>query len=413
VKRLYLDEKGNPTYNMDGTTGYQIDYDAQGNISKISYLGTNGKDLSNSNGNYAIVNYKYDSVGNNVEIVYLDENEKECMVDDDDNDGHQRDHKYYKKEMSYEPKTNFLKEVRYYNLYSLIHTDCYEYDSSGNLTKQYTKNANGTLLSNTVVENTEYDKNNRAVKIWYTDLFGRAAQLPGSQYTQVLFNYDRKGNVIETSYLDRNNVPSVNQDGAYKRICRYDGQNRLIYEKSLDKNGQPLTSLEFGSAETSISYDRFGNRSVYTCLDGSGHNFICRDGWHVYTAIYNERNNLASVEYKDENGQLVESKRNGYARCVMEYDEKANRTCEKYYNSKKELILEYVFTYNKKDQQTVARVLNGSGKEDDSKYFFSKYTIQYEDDDVTPKRRTFYNAQGVKLASQTYNKRKRDWNDFN
>jgi serine/threonine-protein kinase len=401
IKRYYYDEKGNPTVSEDGTTGYVAEYDAQGNIAKVSNLGENGKDLTKCNDNYAVVCYKYDGVGNNIGVEFFDEKEEACIT----NSG------FHRMEMVYEPKTNFLKEERYYSLSSLIRTDCYEYDGNGNQIKNYTKNPNGTLYANTVVENNAYDKNNRLVKVWYTDLSGRMVHQTNQQYAQTLYTYDRKGNIIEITFLDKNNAPSVNADGVYKIIHKFDGQNRVIYEKNIDKSGN-LVALSYGSQEGALSYDRFGNVNVITCLDGYGKKCMSKDGWHTLTYDYNDKNQLISVEYKDLSGNLADSKQSGFAKRLRDYDKKGNLISDKYYNSKNSLKYDWEYKYNKRNQMTEVRILNASGKEDDTEYYFSKLLVSYEDDEVTPKRRTYYNTRGSVVGYQTYNKKTREWNSI-
>lgn len=401
TKSRYYDAAGKLTDCGDGTCGYNIEYDAQGNIYKFYGISKDGKTPARCTGGFAYIIYKYDDVGNNILREFCDEDGKNCV----NGSG------IHKIEGVYEPKTNFLTKVKYYNLSSLLYTENYKYDSNGNVLKEYTVNASGQLKPGTVMINYQYDHNNRPTKIWFTNLSGKPVNKPGSKFSQVLNTYDDRGNITLQTYLSTSGGPGVDANGAYKLIHGFDAVNNIVYEKSLGADGKP-TSGSNAYPEGRITYDERGNRTSLTCLDGYGKPYLCSDGFHKRTFTYDKRNQVVADVFTGLNGKLTMSKSYGYAKLVNDYDGKGNLTSAKYYDAHGRLERDERTKYNSHNMPSVMYICGADGKQSDKKLGFSKVVVSYQNNGVTPVQRKYYSTAGKLLGTQPYNTKTGQWGEI-
>ena len=147
-------------------------------------------------------------------------------------------------------------------------------------------------------------------------------------------------------------------------------------------------------------------------MDGYGNPAICSDGYHRLERKYNENNLLASECYKDTNGNLVKHKSYGYAKVTYAYDSKRNRTEEKYFSTNGSLTNYVTYIYNDQNSLIEACMYNAEGKLDASKAGFSKLTITYTSDGITPVKRTYFKG-GAVLAWQSYDSKNGKWGNLN
>jgi len=311
-------------------------------------------------------------------------------------------------EMTYEPKTNFLIEEKYYGLSSLLYSNHYKYDSNGNIVKQYTVTASGQLKGSSVVENTEYDQNNRPKRKWYTNLSGTLVNYPGKKYAQAKYTYDERGNVTVVEFLNASGGTGADEDGTHKRIREYDAANRIIYEKNIGADGKPISGKN-ASPEGKVTYDERGNRTSITCFNGYGKACLCADGYHKRAWTYDERNHVLTEVMTDVNGNLAESKSYGYAKRVNTYDDKGNTISTKYYDKKGRIDFEERFTYNSHNKPTKYYICDANGRLNDKKFGFAKYEIIYQTNGIIPIKQNIYNASGKFIATRSFNAKKGEW----
>lgn len=402
TKKRFLDAKGQLTDCGDGTCGYNVVYDAQGNIYQYINIGKDGKTPVRCNDGYAYIVYKYDDVGNNTVREFCDEKGGNCLTSSG----------FHKMEMTYEPKTNFLVEVKYSGLNGLLYSEHYKYDSNGNVLKEYTVTASGQLKGSSVVENYEYDQNNRVKKTWYTNLSGTLVNCPGTKYSQILNTYDERGNVTVQTFLNSSGGAGADNMGTHKRIHEFDAANNVIYEKSIDANGNPISGKN-ASPEGRVTYDERGNRTSVTCFNGYGKAYTCADGYHKRTWTYDERNHVLTDVMTDVNGRLAKSRSDGYAKLVNTYDGKGNNTSAKYYDDKGKLDYEMRSTFNSHNMQTKLFVCDASGKQNDKTFGFARIDVSYQSNGIIPTQRKYYNASGKLIATQAYNSKTNQWGTTN
>lgn len=396
--KRYYDADGKLTACDDGTCGYNVEYDARGNVFRYFFISQDGKTPVRCNGGFAYIVYKYDEVGNNTSREFCDEKGGNCL----NSSG------YHRVEMVYDSKTNFLKEERYYNLSALLYTTHYEYDSRGNNTKEYTTDASGHLKAGTVVENYSYDVNNYADKNWATNMKGVKVNFPQTSFSQILVERDSRGNVTKTTYLSTAGAPAVDNLGTHIRIHEYNDANLKVYEKNLGKDGKPLHSSS-QDPEGRVTYDERGNMTSITCYDGYGKPRLSSDGYHKVESKYDDHNRVTSYTYTDTKGHLVMCKSAEAAKIEMAYDDKGNQTSKKFYNASGTFTREERMTYNFRNQVTNLYNCDSRGRQTNNAYGFSRIEIVYAANGVTPRYRCAYDASGRKLVQQNFNARTNDW----
>lgn len=396
----YYDKDGKLTYNQNGFAMCQYSYDKTGNITKYEFLDKDGKTLINCHNGYAVQEVGYDALGNIKTIHHYNSSLKPSMTS----------FGYCSKEYVYDEKTNFTTEEKYYNVSgSIIKIDRHTYDDNGNQTSSWTTNSSGKIQG--IVSHYEYDGNNRVTKFYCTNLSGKRVNYIGQNYCEIDLKHDERGNVIEQTFLDVNGNAAYDEEKTHKRIKQYDERNNYIYEKNLGKDGKPISGNGV-NPEGKATYDEHGNRTSVICLDGYGNPAICSDGYHRLERKYNENNLLASECYKDTNGNLVKHKSYGYAKVTYAYDSKRNRTEEKYFSTNGSLTNYVTYIYNDQNSLIEACMYNAEGKLDASKAGFSKLTITYTSDGITPVKRTYFKG-GAVLAWQSYDSKNGKWGNLN
>ncbi len=396
----YYDKDGKLTYNQNGFAMCQYSYDKTGNITKYEFLDKDGKTLINCQNGYAVQEVGYDALGNIKTIHHYNSSLKPSMTS----------FGYCSKEYVYDEKTNFTTEEKYYNVSgSIIKIDRHTYDDNGNQTSSWTTNSSGKIQG--IVSHYEYDGNNRVTKFYCTNLSGKRVNYIGQNYCEIDLKHDERGNVIEQTFLDVNGNAAYDEEKTHKRIKQYDERNNYIYEKNLGKDGKPISGNGV-NPEGKATYDEHGNRTSVICLDGYGNPAICSDGYHRLERKYNENNLLASECYKDTNGNLVKHKSYGYAKVTYAYDSKRNRTEEKYFSTNGSLTNYVTYIYNDQNSLIEACLYNAEGKLDASKAGFSKLTITYTSDGITPVKRTYFKG-GAVLAWQSYDSKNGKWGNLN
>ena len=400
VRESYFDVDGNPTTCDGKISTYVIEYNRQGAVIKMNFLGTDNKPTLNSN-LFAGYNIEYDELGNQKCFQYFNTDGKPTMSD----------FGYSKVEYIYDPKTNFLTEIKDYNTAGkLVYDIHHKYDSRGNIIESYTL-VDGKLKSGSAVEHSEYDVNNRLIAQWMSDLSGKKTNRPGASYSMVKNEYDNMGNCVVTTNWKADGSAGTDEQKSHKRVREFDSMNRVIAEFNYGVDGKPLVGADV-NPEGRVKYDQWGNMAEISCYDGYGKPRLSSDGFFTAKAEYDRRGNVLVQEYIGVDGKLVMSKNNGYARVENSYDNHGNRLEARYFDTKNCIRIEK-WKYNDKNQMTEQRVCDEKGNLSDKHYGVSRLTIEYDKTGTTPKKRNYYNQSGTLLGSQTWNDAKSDWNDVN
>lgn len=392
---------GKPTLGENGTSMLSAEYNRQGALVKMSYFDPNGKPTVGQ-GFYSSRTWDYDDLGN----------EKTWQFFDADGQPTNNVDGVARSEFVYDSKTNFRTMARdYNNKGTLLYARHMTYDKRGNVVKDYVVTSSGGLRQGTAVEHTEYDANNRPVKVWWTNLKDQMTNKPGTKAARVETKYDARGNAIEQTYWNAAGKPSVNDQGAFKQERRYNDLGLVVYERNLDANGKPLAGSH-ANPEGKCEYDKQGNMTKIECYDGYGKPRLSSDGFFRMTAQYNKQGKQTEIAYYDTDGKLTKSRSNEYAKKTSDYNAKGMETRAVFYDEKLKTFRTDEFKYNDKNRLTEQRILNASKQQDDKFWGFSKMSISYNKNGLIPIQRVFFNKNGHKLGVQNYNANTKQWGNI-
>lgn len=289
-----------------------------------------------------------------------------------------------------------------------------EYDENGYLAKSLFLDVDGTPMSNsygyygTIVKN---DNNGNNIWIAYLNEDGSYFEAPEG-FSIVEFKYDSVGNMIERSW--HNADGTLTDDDIAVEKCEYDNLNRLVYNATYDKDGQPVKDYSGvyvsrstysvqgnlvqkvfydasgehlmenteGIAGWTSEFDDFGNEikrqffdknQIRTIIDG--------DKFAGWEAAYDDMGNRLDIHYFDKNGTICMTS-NRYAGVSREYDERGNILSEKYYDTNKRMATGTTVTkykYNSLDHIVEMSFLNEKGEPTNGEQGYHKVVYEYDD----------------------------------
>lgn len=394
----YIGADDKPTLDADGVSSVYAEYNRQGALVKMSYTDTKNKPTVGS-GFYSSSTWDYDELGNVKTWQFFDSegvltNNSEGVA---------------KTEFVYDNKTNFRTLAKdYNNKGTLLYSRHMSYDKRGNIIKDYLLTASGVLKNGTAVTHTEYDNNNRPVKVWWTNLNNQMMNKPGTKVARKESKYDARGNEIEQTYWNVSGKPSTNDQGAFKQIHEYNDLGLLIYERNLDADGKPLSGPH-ANPEGRCEYDKQGNMTKLECYDGYGKPRLSSDGFFRMTANYNKQGKATEIAYYGVDGKLVKSRSNEYAKKTTKYNNKGLETQTVFCDEKQNVFRIDEFKYNEKNRLVEQCILNEKRQQDDKFWGFSKCIITYNKSGLIPTQKTYYNKEGSRLGYQNYNVEKKQW----
>lgn len=334
MMQSFFDEKGNMS-EYKGVAKIVSQWDTQGNIVKQSFINKQGKMRI---GAFSIITYRYDVRGNVIEKNYLDKALQLCHGDDG----------YAKMIAKYDVHGNVIESFFFdawgspgwlREGYSKV---TFGYDSQGNnCTEVSYFDGDGTPCCDkegTSKVTYEYNNQGNIIKKTYYDTKGETSTGKGGygQNSIETFGYDNQGNCIEASYFDDDGNPCCNKDGYSKVTYKYDNQGNCIEESYFDTKGNPSTrNGEYG--RISIQYDSLGNAIELAFFDVYGRICYNDEGYAKVTQKYDTRGFVIETAYRDIDGNLCNNKY-GYARITNETDWDGNAIFARYYNADGALI---------------------------------------------------------------------------
>lgn len=395
---LYFDDKDQPTADENGVAVYRDELDNAGKVRKRSLFGPDGKPALHKD-RYSVVEYEYDQRGNEItqKIFGPDGKPMECMAG------------WQTTKNIYDPVTNYFTGYFGYNAAGVqINGAEYKYDDRGNLIEQRFYGAPGKLKPGTAVEHMEYDANNRVTRIWYTNEAGNKVNCPENSYCEERRKYDERGNICEQTFWSISAQPAATTTKVHRIIKEYDSSNRMSHWVNLGVDGKPIPASEENAPEVRYEYDARGNRTLHAIFDGHGNPAHQVGGWQKNVMKYDNRNRLIDDAYFNKDGAPVVNKSVGFYRVTYQYDDHGNVVREEQFDTQK-LIQVVSRKYNRRDQITEESYKDANGNPPAGKN--SKVTIEYEADDITPKKLTVYDNRGKLLGWMMWNKSKNAWGD--
>lgn len=328
-KRTYIDSEGKAAiFNEAGMaySSYETDNDERGNILEARILDTSGKLIDTSS--FARKVCTYDSVGNQLSEIYLDD---KGNVHTPPQFGYAGIIFEYNPQgrisrLSYidEQKQSVNLQDKHYCYYT------FEYDVRGNVSKiSYFDKDNRPVMNNEGIASVvyEYDENGNERSRQFLNDKGSPCVL--NWYCSKIENdYDDQGNTIASRYYNTDGKPmTVNGVASYQ--FEYDNRGNKVRELPLGLNG----SVANGYFDLRLKYDNLDNVTEYAYYNGKGQPSKCSDGYHRQIMKYNSGNLCTDVEFYDVNGRLVNVGNNKCAVIKREYDARGNKISESYFNS--------------------------------------------------------------------------------
>jgi len=178
-----------------------------------------------------------------------------------------------------------------------------------------------------------------------------------SGYAKKMMSYDDRGDLVEWSCFDTNNNPTIDSDGKHmakmeyddqgnetewecfgvngqpvdgingyaRETIRYDSRGNLIEWSCFDTNGAPAIDLSDGTHMTKMEYDDQDNRVKWACFGISNQPVNCNGGYAIETTHYDNCGNLVEWSCFDTNGAPTVDLTDGKFMAKMKYDNQGNR----------------------------------------------------------------------------------------
>ncbi len=328
-KRTFIDAQGNiAVWNEDGLafSSLETDNDEKGNITEYRILNPSGKLIDTAS--FARKECRYDSVGNLLSEMYLDDKDNVCIPPK---------FGYAGFELKYNPQGRVAR-LTYIDKNKMPMTlpdlhYCYytlDYDVRGNLSRtSYFDKDGKPILNNEGIASVEYvyDENGNEKSRQFYDDKGNPCVLNWF-CSKIENDYDDQGNITAFRYLNTEGKPMlVNGVAAYE--FEFDNRGNKIRERPLGLNGM----LANGCFDLRMKYDNLDNVIENSYFNGSGQPVACNEGYHKEVMKYNSNNQCTETEFYGVNGKLVNAGNNKCAVIKREYDSRGNMISQTYFNS--------------------------------------------------------------------------------
>ena len=312
IEVAYFDEAGKPTLHKDGNATYRAKYDEHGNQIETAYFDREGRPVKNTSG-YAKYTATFDDRGNEIERAYFDEADKPARHTDGntkwtrryDQSGKRIEDTYW----GYDGSKGFAKMVVKFNDKGLGVEYTY-FDAADKPIRH--KDGNTKMTK-------RYDESGKPVEDTYWGYDG------SNGFAKMVVKLNDKGLGVEYRYFDAADKPARHKAGYARFTARYDERGNRTEEAYFDEAGRPVqaTFINYGIAPvfrcTRMTQEyndrgRLIRTTFWDCDDGRGFAKI------VYFRDDQER--ITEECYLDSKDQPVLNSDLGYAKTVVEYDDK-------------------------------------------------------------------------------------------
>lgn len=424
IKLTNLGEDLLPSKNNNGIATWVKEFDKRGNQIKISFYDESGEKLILSNENIAGWNSTYDENGNEIERSFFDTENKPCLI----NAG------YSKFTSKFDEQGNEIERLYYEVDGNLVIIDegyagiKYQYDDRGNIIEYFPVAPNGKLAPGNLIGRYKYDKfdnqiesavfgaantpvlngenwhrktsifnnRNQIIEIRYFNSNNKPTSFRQDKYSIERYNYDNRGNRIETLYFNTEDILCLCNEGWAYSTSEFDMMNRVIKQSFYDTNRKP-TNPSIMVPEGFVKYDKWGNIIYLAAGDGKG-NIINnpQKGWAIMEAEYNIKGNQTMVSYFDFNHKPCKLKDEDYWKLETTYDKRGHSIEQRYYDTSGNLRnTSYAYYRNKFDNagnRTEEAWFDKNDKPCNNNWGYQKVVYEYQD--KKPKTATVYKANG-------------------
>jgi serine/threonine-protein kinase len=326
----------NENDDMFGFASMLFEHDANGYMSKITYLDTEDKPVMISTGNAAI-QLENDQKGNCLVQTYLDAANIAC----------ENIYGYSKSIAEYDTLGNLLSasfKDKKDNL-CISQNGCagfrYEYDKQSRLVKQTFFGKDSKPCENTnglIIVVSEYDQSSDNLKkITYYAADGKTLKLSNEGIAGYESEYNNDGYEIERKFFDAKNSSTSGNLGFAKWTNKYDENGLLKEEAYFDKNGSPTVfyNQQSGFRYSKIEYvydSEKGYNTEQTLYEGNAKTLIVRFTYN------NKATRYQSIALFNANGTAT-TNAVGCHKVEFVYDNRQQATEQRYYGKNGKLTL--------------------------------------------------------------------------
>lgn len=292
------DEKGNLCFDKDYVSVLNYSYDKRGNLTKIECIDTEGR-LCICKEGYATITYKYDNYGNKLEETYFG-------IDGD---------------------------PIYINMCTSIQ---YDYYPNGLVKEERYYDENGKLCLNSnwfAISHFEWDNNGYQTKVSFFDTDTIQCYYKDGLYSCMEFRYDTNGNKIKDIFYDSKGNVSLMAKGQFAIAeYKYDNSRRIIEYSYFNEKGLPCY-YDKDYHILRVKYDLRGNVIQHSIYGVDGKSTLSREGSSIIEYKYDSKNNITRTDFKDTEGENINQQSNGYSTEVLSYNERNQLESRSYYDN--------------------------------------------------------------------------------
>lgn len=298
-------------------------YNERGNLVEQTVYGTDKKRCFSATLGFSKITIAYDAYENAVKYQYFDEKDKLCY----------NNNWYAIGETEYDNRGNAI-EFRYYGPAGRL---CITKDGLAVLKLKFDNYGNR-------IQETYWDDENQPAYLAIGSNTG---------FTQVEYNYNKKGLVTEERFYEDNGSLTLTSEWFAIRRRAYDSKGNMVKESFYDIDTMACYVKGLLYSSVVYEYDSQNNKIRETYYDVDGELLQNTLGYAIGQFEYDIQRRLVEYSYYDATGQPC-YREQGYHKRLCTYDGRGNLICDTYYDiadkrCKFKGSSETRFTYNEKD----------------------------------------------------------------
>ena len=216
-----------------------------------------------------------------------------------------------------------------------------EQDEDGNIIRVSFYDENEKPLTQkagyAVVER-EYDDHQHKTGERYLDEEGNLVAIPSTGYAAVKYEYDEDGLVSAERYYGEDGERTLVENGTSGYTAVNLNKSLKLEQIWIGVNDEPVFNEEAGFARVKREKDDKGNITSVSFYDENGDLAVQKKGYAVVLREYDDESRKIKESYLGGDGNPVRLPGSGYAGIGYEYDDDGNITAETYYGENGEII---------------------------------------------------------------------------
>ncbi len=315
----YRDKDNRPRPDADGAYGWRLEYDARGNVTRLTFLDARGQPFRTNSGFAAVEFSDFTDFGLAREVRYFDEAGQPTRH----KDGYASLRRTYDDAGRLVEETNLDeagRPVRSLGTGSFRWRTTYAGPEDfvvESLDEQYRLVPDASEAARLKVETVRATPAGRTVKVTNFDESGRAVR-GGTWVAGWVAVNDPDGRPLEKSYFGPDGKPTFCKEGYAREVMAYNERGDMVSWEGFDAEGRPARN-NAGYARMTCAYDGRGRRTEEAYFDPAGRPTPHKNGYARKVMHYDSDVRVTAEEYFDAEGRPVRC-RDGYARVTFAHD---------------------------------------------------------------------------------------------